>query len=178
MVPPASAHALVQPGVLQRHPKAFSKPISIQPRGSVPSEGRSRFGALVSSLPPPISHPPPKPEERAGRHQRPWIWLPASNKTYLSLPSNSPCPLSRGMDQKDPPGPPRASLGRCPPRSSDQMDSGLVLQPPLWVPCPPRADRALTLCPPGAAFCQGCAEGPLCPSDPRRPHGSASPARA
>lgn len=97
VVPPTSAHALVQPGGLQRHLRAFSKPISIQPRGSIiPSEWRSRFAALGSSLPPPVSHPPPKPEERAGRHQRLRIWLPAANKTYLCLPSRSPCPLSGG----------------------------------------------------------------------------------
>lgn len=54
------------------------------------------------SFPALISHPPPKPEQRAGRHQRLQILLPAANKTYLSLPSHSPCPLSVGTEHKDP----------------------------------------------------------------------------
>lgn len=98
----------------QRHPEAFSKHISIQPTGSLPSERRSQFPALGSSLPPPISHPPLKPEERAGRHQRPWIQLPAANKTYLSLPGCSPCPLSGGDKPEGPPWPSPSIAGSLP----------------------------------------------------------------
>jgi len=123
-------------GCWSRDPEAFSNPISIQLMGSVPSEWRSQFPTLSFSLPPPTSHPPLKPEERAGRHQRPPIRLPAANKTYLSLPAAPSAPSPGGTGQKDPPGPP-PSPGRCPPRSSDQMGGGLTPQPPLWVPCRP-----------------------------------------
>lgn len=100
---PAAAPAWSRPegGTRAETPRSFLQ-THFQMRGSIPAELRSQFPALISSLPPLILPPPWKPEQRAGRHQRLRILLPAANKTYLSLPRHSPCPLSGGTEQKDP----------------------------------------------------------------------------
>lgn len=58
------------------------------------------------------------------------------------------------------------------------MDGGLTPQPPLWVPCPSRSRLSFDAVSPRGSLCQGRAEGPLCPSDPCRPHSSTIPSRS
>lgn len=86
----------------QSHPQLF-------PANLFPSTQGEALKVSIST-----SHlsPPPKPEERAGRHQRPWIQLPAANKTYLSHPACSPCPPLRGDKPAGPPEHARAAAQR------------------------------------------------------------------
>lgn len=104
---PAAAPACSTPEGWSRDTSRLSpNPFPSRRGGSVPAERRAQFPALTCSLPAPISDPPRRRQgRRAGRHQRPRILLPAANKTYLSLPSHSPWPLSGGTEQKDPPWP-------------------------------------------------------------------------
>lgn len=64
----------------------------------LPAEWRSPFPAPHLLTPTPL----PKPEQRAERHQRLQILLPAANKTYLSLPSHSPYPFLGGQSRRTP----------------------------------------------------------------------------
>lgn len=93
---PWGAGAKPPPGLLQSH---------FQMRGSIPAEWGSQFPALT---------PLQEPAQRARRHQRLRILLPAANKTYLSLPSHSPCPPLRGDRAEGPPWPSPSIAGSLP----------------------------------------------------------------